>query len=72
LTRDIVLLMGKELLDIGEGPEMYEQDSGALNVKKEGQYKFWAHLYKLAGAKGKIIDPETAARNFRNATKNQR
>ena len=72
LTRDIVSLMGKELLDIGEGPEMYKQDSGALNVKQEGQYRFWAHLYKLAGVKGKIIDPETAARNFRNATQKQK
>jgi hypothetical protein len=51
---------------------MYKQDSGALNVKQEGQYRFWAHLYKLAGVKGKIIDPETAARNFRNATQKQK
>lgn len=55
----------------GMEPDAYDKSTGALTSKQAGEYKFWYRLQKLAGLKGKLMDPETAARNFRKAVKNQ-
>jgi len=48
----------------GKGLDVYSRDSGALNVKQSGEYKFWMKLYKMIGIKGKLIDPVTSTRNI--------
>lgn len=43
----------------------YKRDVGALNTQQEGANKFWVHLQKLMGVKGKWIDPVSSIRKFR-------
>ena len=42
----------------------YQRDVGALNRQQEGERKIWVMLYKMIGVKGKLIDPNTAVKNY--------
>jgi hypothetical protein len=48
----------------GDDGMYYKKDTGALNIQQEGEWKFWRDLYKMAGIKGKFIDPMTSTKNF--------
>lgn len=54
----------------GEDSVYYQKDTGALNIQQEGENKFWRHLYKAIGIKGKWIDPVTATKNFKSSRDN--
>lgn len=51
-------------LATGKGLDVYGRDTGALNVKQSGEYKFWMKIYKMMGIKGKLIDPVTSTKNI--------
>jgi hypothetical protein len=48
----------------GDDSVYYKQDTGALNVQQEEEWKGWREIYKMFGMKGKMIDPTTSIRNF--------
>ena len=56
------------LTDIGEEEKSkrayYQRDVGALGRQQSDEAKIWMMLFKMAGVKGKTIDPATAAKNY--------
>jgi len=55
---------------MGDDSVIYKKDVGALNIQQEGSNKFWRHLYKTLGVKGKWIDPATSMKNFQGSREN--
>tara|TARA_R110002126_G_scaffold158322_2_gene305706 strand:- start:20116 stop:26193 length:6078 start_codon:yes stop_codon:yes gene_type:complete len=56
----------------GDESAYYKQDTGALNVRQEGEWKGWVEFYKMLALKGKMIDPGTSIKNFSGMRKNQK
>jgi hypothetical protein len=53
----------------GENRQYYSNDQGALLFQQKGQNKFYMHLAKMAGLKGKGIDPATAMKKMDSSRK---
>jgi hypothetical protein len=56
----------------GNDSVYYKQDTGALNIQQEGEWKGWREIYKMLALKGKMIDPVTSIKNFQGMRKNQK